>query len=90
MKVKGTAQSSRGGSRQLCSPPYTDTGGSQLHALRQERQSDMHEYVRTHREVPERAKEEVKEINKTERCYFLFQLDNELQFWQKIKKSPGK
>lgn len=90
MKVKGTAQSSRGGSRQLCSPPYTDTGGSQLHALRQERQRDMHEYVRTHREVPERVKEEVKERNKTERCYFFFQLDNELQFWQRIKKSPGK
>lgn len=90
MKVKGTARSGRSGSRQLCTPPQTDTGVSQLHPLRQERQGDTQQNIWTHREVPERAQEEVKERNKAERCYLFLQLDNELQFWQRIKNSPGK
>lgn len=49
MKVKQTARSGRSSSsRQLCTPPYTDIGVSQLHPLRQERQTDIYECVRTH------------------------------------------
>lgn len=50
----------------------------------------MHGYIWTHQKVPERAQEEEKERNKAERCYLFLQLNNELQFWQRIKNSPGK
>jgi len=69
MKVKGTARRGRSGSRQLSVPPYTDTGVSQLHPLRQERRRDANKCVRTHCEVTEGVKEEVAERNKAERCH---------------------
>lgn len=40
MKVKGTARRGGSGSRQLCTPPQTDTGVSQHPPLRQQRQTD--------------------------------------------------